>query len=210
MVAIERLSSAATGKTILYSLLAGVPMAVLAGPLYGRWLAKRMDLSAPNCPQLLLARVDRAGGTITPPGFALAVFTLFLPIVLMLIAARADVVLPKDAPLRQWCDFVGGPLISMTIAVVFALYSFGLARGFTAVQLGAFTNDSLYGVAAMLLVIAAGGGFNQVLNDGGVAKAIVHYAERTHLPQAAGAGLAGGGVGFASRRDPRRSRSPPP
>ena len=45
------------------------------------------------------------------------------------------------------------------------------------------SNDCLGPVAAtLLLVVGAGGGFSQVLNDCGVAGAIVRFADRAQLP----------------------------
>ena len=65
----------------------------------------------------------------------------------------------------------------MTLAVLFALWSFGTARGFDREQLLKISNDCLGPVAVILLVVGAGGGFNRVLVASGVGDAIASLAK---------------------------------
>ena len=44
------------------------------------------------------------------------------------------------------------------------------------------SNDCLGPICATLLVVGAGGGFNQVLNDCGVTDAIVRFSQKVNLP----------------------------
>ena len=168
MVAIGALK-ANVGLTILYSLIIGLPTAIIAGPLCAKWLAGReqVDLSGGPVAQLL------AKSTPTnPPGFGLTVVTILLPIALMLLAALADVTLAKESRVRAWLDFVGHPLVAMTVAFLFSCWSFGVARGFDREQILKFTNDCVGPVSSMLLIVGAGGGFNGVLVASGVGEAI--------------------------------------
>ena len=36
------------GKTILFSLIVGIPTAIIAGPLYGKWIGKRIHKPVPE------------------------------------------------------------------------------------------------------------------------------------------------------------------
>ena len=156
------------GTTILYSLLVGLPTAIIAGPLCARWLAghQQVDLAGGPASQL-------TGHTATRrPGFALTVFTILLPVALMLLATAADVSLAKQDPLRQWMDFIGHPLTAMTVAFLFSCWSFGFARGFSKETLLKFANECLGPVAAILLIVGAGGGFNRILILSGVGNGI--------------------------------------
>ena len=178
MIVIDQLKAHA-GKTILYSLIVAIPMAILAGPIYGNWICKRMQFADPSAAEI---KSVVKSSTVTPPGFGITLATIFLPIVLMLIAGWADVQLKSGEPLRQWCDFFGGPLVSMLIAVLVSFYTFGTARGMTSATILKHSNDCLGPLAATLLVVGAGGGFNQVLKDCGVAGSIVRFAESAKLP----------------------------
>ncbi|MEI6235759.1 MAG: gluconate:H+ symporter [Planctomycetota bacterium] len=177
MIVIDQLKAHA-GKTILYSLIVAIPMAVLAGPVYGNWILKRIRIDG----VIPGADVQAKKATTNPPGFGITLATIFLPIVLMVLAGWADVKLPRESVVRQWCDFFGGPLVSMLIAVLVSFYTFGSARGMSSSDILKHSNDCLGPLAAMLLVVGAGGGFNQVLKDCGVAASIVRFAESAKLP----------------------------
>lgn len=174
MVAIETLK-ADTGKTILYSLLIGLPTAIIAGPIFGKWIARRVPVSPDfSTPPPSIERKNL-------PGFGVTVFTILFPVLLMLLATVADVTLPKENRLRQWMDFIGSPLVAMLLAVLFSLYTFGYARGFDRGRLGKFAEECLGPVASILLVVGAGGGFNKVLIYSGIGDAIASVAKETHL-----------------------------
>jgi len=76
---------------------------------------------------------------------------------------------------------VGSPIVSLLVALLFAFWSLGYRQGFTPGQILTFTNECLAPTAAILLVIGAGGGFNKVLLDTGVGKAIADVALRSHV-----------------------------
>jgi len=172
MAAIARLEADA-GKTILYSLIIGLPTAVIAGPLVGTFLGRKVLVTLGGMSEQLTQKADRKNS----PGFALTLFTILLPVLLMLMATVADVTMPKGQRLREWIDFTGSPLVAMLVAVLFSFYSFGWARGFEAKQILKFTEDCLGPVAGVLLVVGAGGGFSRVLVAGGVGKAIAGFAQ---------------------------------
>ncbi|HYT58862.1 MAG TPA: gluconate:H+ symporter [Haliangiales bacterium] len=173
----ELAGKADMGKTILYSLLVGLPTAVVAGPLFGRMAGDRVTVELHGVAEQL-APATRAGN---PPSFLLTVFTILLPVLLMLLATAADLTLPKEHGWRQCADFAGHPAVAMLAAVLFSFYSFGFARGFTRDALSKFANDCLAPVASMLLVVGAGGGFSKVLDQGGVGKAIAELAGGANL-----------------------------
>ncbi len=167
------------GVTILYSLLVAIPMAVIGGPLFAKWILKHVRFTETSSATDLGSDIKE---NENPPPFLLTLLTMFLPIFLMLAAGWADVTWAKEAAARQWCDFFGGPLVSMLIAVLFSFWSFGFARGMSGSAILKHSNDCLGPVAATLLVVGAGGGFNQVLTDCGVSASIVRIAEQVRLP----------------------------
>jgi gluconate:H+ symporter, GntP family len=71
---------------------------------------------------------------------------------------------------------IGNPVVSLLLALLFSLWSLGFAQQFSRDQVLKFTNDCLAPTATILLVIGAGGGFNRVLIDSGVGKAIANVA----------------------------------
>lgn len=176
MVAIELLH-ADVGKTIFWSLVVGLPTTILCGPILGRWLTKRVFVEIGG----IGAVVAPASARKTLPGFGLTLFTILLPILLMLLASGADVWLPKEDRLRQWSDFAGNPIVAMLVGVLFSFYSFGWARGFDRKGLAKFTEECLTPIASLLLIVGAGGGFSKVLVASGVGKAMEEIARTSHL-----------------------------
>ena len=160
------------GLTIAYAILVGLPTASLAGPIFASWIAPRITLPAENAVAAqFTADVERE-----MPSFGIAVFTVLLPVILMLCASTADVLLEPANTVRMALDFVGSPIVSLLLALLFSFWSLGYKRGFTNDQILKFTNDCLAPTATILLVIGAGGGFNRVLIESGVGKAIADVA----------------------------------
>ncbi len=167
------------GRTILYSLLIGFPTAIIAGPIFGKWIARRIQIAPGEmASQLSIPSTPHEGpqpGQLVRrpfPGFGITVLTILLPVMLMMAASAADLLLDKQSAARAWIDFIGQPTVAMLLAVLFALYSFGVRIGFGREQILKFTNDCLGPVALVLLVVGAGGGFSKTLEYSGVGQAI--------------------------------------
>ena len=167
------------GRTIAYALLVGLPTAALAGPIFASWIAPRIQLLTDN-PIAVQFTSGTASNAADMPSFRISVFTVLLPVILMLCASAADVALDSTSTLRAALDFVGGPIIALLAALLFSFWSLGYRRHFTRDQILKFANDCLGPTATILLVIGAGGGFNRVLLESGVGKAIADVALGSH------------------------------
>ena len=163
------------GRTIAYAILVGLPTAALAGPIYAAWIAPRIQLPADN-PMAEQLVGNAEGGGRELPSFSMAVFTVLLPVLLMLLASVADVTFDPANPVRRALDSIGSPIVSLLLALLFSFWSLGFRQRFTRDQILKFTGDCLAPTATILLVIGAGGGFNRVLLESGVGKAIADAA----------------------------------
>jgi GntP family gluconate:H+ symporter len=168
LAAIERLG-ADPGRTLFYSLIVGLPVAILSGPLYARYICRRVHVE----PGAIAEQFTHPAATGRTPGLAVTLFTMLLPVLLMLLAAVAQVVMP-DGQLRRAIAFIGSPLAAMLVATLVAMYTFGRACGFGRGRLLQFAEESLPPIAGVLLVVGAGGGFGRVLDGAEVDTAIAH------------------------------------
>jgi len=177
MIAIDAFK-ADLGKTILYSLIVGIPTAIIAGPLFGKFIGKRIQLEPPTelAEQFSTSKTDRL------PGFGITLFTILLPVILMLIGSIANIVDPEGtSSFTVFCEFIGHEVIALLISVVFALFSLGFARGFNKHDISRFTSECLAPTATIILIIGGGGAFKQVLINSGVGNAIAEVATHAHI-----------------------------
>jgi GntP family gluconate:H+ symporter len=165
------------GRTILYGLIVGLPTAALAGPIYGSWISRRIALPADNPLAAQLSERDVPGAPL--PGFAISLFTVLVPVLLMLLATAADAMLLPES-VHGVLRFIGNPIVALLIALLFSFWSLARPRGFTREQVLKFCNDCLAPTATILLVIGAGAGFNQVLIASGVGRAVATMARGSH------------------------------
>src|ERR1051325_8196356 len=93
MVGIERLG-ANVGKTILYAILVGVPTAIVAGPLFGKWISARVPVNLGGLGETLAPKTTRQ----QCPSFATALATILLPVLPMLARAARSEEHPAERP----------------------------------------------------------------------------------------------------------------
>ena len=182
------------GLTLALGLLIAVPCVIVAGPLFGQLSAKWVPIGAAGAAFAVtgthgeehapvthgphgevVSRAQDPNATSTP-SFAITLVTILAPLVLMLIKAAADVLLPPTAPLRPLLDFIGDPVFALLAAVLLGMVTFGVSVGFNAAMLSRKIGASLTPIVSVLFIVGAGGGLKQVLVDGGTGTAIAKVA----------------------------------
>ena len=167
------------GRTILYGLLVGLPTAALAGPIFATWISPRIVLPADN-PMAAQLEGASGGSPQEMPSFGISLFTVLIPVILIVLASVGDAALDAASSIGSAVHFIGNPIVALLIALLFSFWSLSRARHFTRAEIMKFCNDCLAPTATILLVIGAGGGFNQVLVQSGVGRAIAEVAIGSH------------------------------
>ena len=155
------------GTTLWMGVLIAVPTVVIAGPLFGNLAARWVPVSAPD---LFTSSDSETSAGIAPrrPGFVITLVTVLLPVVLMMGKALSDVLASEGSGVRVAFDFVGQPMFALLLTALIALFTLGHGSGMTREQISASVGASLPPIAGILLIVAAGGGFKQVLIDTGI------------------------------------------
>jgi GntP family gluconate:H+ symporter len=168
------------GRTILYALIIGVPVAIIAGPLYAKLIAPHVELAAPES-GMAADFVDH-GAERSLPGFGLTLVTILLPVFLMVLGSWADSLSSPGSAVNSGLHLIGNDDLALFIGVLFSFFTLGKLRGFTRDTILQFSNECLAPTATITLLVGAGGGFGRVLQDSGVSHAIINIAMQTHVP----------------------------
>ncbi len=95
--------------------------------------------------------------------------------------AVAEMILPKGHAFLPIAEFFGDPVMATLIAVLIALFTFGLNRGRSMEQINDTLTSSIKIIAMMLLIIGGGGAFKQVLVDSGMDKYIASIMHESNM-----------------------------
>lgn len=167
------------GRTIAYALLIGIPTAIVAGPVYAKLIAPHITLAAEN--PMAADFVDH-GAETSLPGFWLTVFTVLLPVLLMLIGSWADGVSAAGSSLNHALHLLGNDDIALLVGALVSFFTLGRLRGFTRETILRFSNECLAPTASITLLVGAGGGFGRILQDTGVSHALIAVVLQRHIP----------------------------
>jgi len=166
------------GKTILYGLIVGLPSAILAGPIFATLIAPKFAGFNEVRVTELSARKEMP---TSQPSFFATLFTILLPVILLMFATYADVYMAKTDTWYSIFKFVGNPITALLIALLVSFYTFGTARGMSFLQIQKHGDSSLLLIASILLILGAGGAFSKVLVESGSGAYIAELAKQFHL-----------------------------
>ena len=150
------LLNADLGITLALGVAVAIPRIIVAGPLFGKLAGKWVVVEAPHTfePDAFAdeggnggtqvrtggggTQVREEGGSTQVrterrrPSFGITLFTVLLPVVLMLGKALVDIFIDDDTQwFRRIFDIVGTPLLALLIAVIVGMITLGRGAGMT-------------------------------------------------------------------------------
>jgi GntP family gluconate:H+ symporter len=175
------------GKTILYGLLVGLPTGLLAGPVFATivspWIHSG-SLAAfaiePNSDRAADAASDAERLRKPDPSLTSVLTTILLPPLLMMGRSLADSFLPQSG-MKTLIDFLGDPITALLLALLFAIVALGLRQRSNLGQVENILGKSLSAIAAVVLIVGAGGGFKQMLLATKIGDLIGQWAAQAHI-----------------------------
>ncbi|MGV9797432.1 GntP family permease [Mycobacterium sp. NPDC003449] len=175
------------GVTLGLGVLVAIPTLIVAGPLFGRLAGRWVVLDVPDRFVTADAQAGGAGATGAAeakirPSFGITIFSVLLPVALMMGKALADIFIDDEGQfVRQIFDILGRPLMALLIAVVVGMFTLGRGAKMTRAQIVKCIESSLPPVAGIILIVAAGGGFKQVLVDTGIGTLLADWAKGANV-----------------------------
>jgi Gnt-I system high-affinity gluconate transporter len=161
------------GKTLIYGLVIAIPVVIIAGPLLGRFL-KRLNIPIPA-----QEKVETEEKKL--PGVFESFMLALLPVLLIALAVIANTFFPGESIVKKVVLFIGDATIALLLSVLLAVLFLGIAKGRSMQKVMQWLNDSISGVAVILLIITAGGVFKQVLIDSGTADYITSFSTQWNI-----------------------------
>jgi gluconate transporter len=156
--AIAAIYKADLALTLLYGIIIAIPAILMSGIFFGSFF-KGSKVIPLKTFEVKVFPEDKM------PSFGISLLAALLPAILMAAGALSAVLLPEDLIITKIFLFVGEPAISLLISVFFAVTVLGFLKGWQMNELMNLMISSLKGLALILLIIAGGGAFKQVLVD---------------------------------------------
>ncbi len=157
-VVVSQMYGADINTVFIFGLILSVPAIFVAGILLPKFFTKVSATPPPN-----LFTPQQYENT---PSFGISLVCATIPFILMATSA-----IFKNYQI-EWLEFIGDPNIALFIAVILSIYLLGIRRGKSMDSLMKNLGDAASSIAMIVLIIAAGGGFKQVLSDSGSANYI--------------------------------------
>jgi Gnt-I system high-affinity gluconate transporter len=173
--AIVTLFHADLGKTLIYGMIVSVPAIIISGPILSKVLSK---IEAKPLEEFINQKVMSEEEL---PEFWISFISSLLPVVLITVSTVAGFLLPENNAIRKILGYIGNPVIAMLIAVLFSVYTLGLARGRKITDIMNSLAHSVTTITMIMLLIAGAGALKQVLVDSGVSKYIGDLLSQSSL-----------------------------
>lgn len=173
------------GEVLLYGFIIAVPTVILAGPIFTKIAKKLVPESFNKTGSIASLGEQKTFKLEETPGFGISVFTALLPVILMSIATILTLLQKtigfEDNSFLAAIRFIGDAGTSMTLSLLFAIYSMGIARNIPIKTVMDSCTTAISHIGMMLLIIGGGGAFKQVLIDGGVGDYVAELFNGTSL-----------------------------
>jgi Gnt-I system high-affinity gluconate transporter len=168
-VALSGIFHAEIGKVLIYGLILSIPIAVMAGVLFPRIIIKLDKPFRKEEPNLKFDDEHLLPGTLKSFTIALS------PILIISIATLGLLIFPSGAA-HSFLMFIADPTIALLITLTITL----IIQDTSIVKAMESCAEGVKGIAMILMIIAAGGAFKQILVDSGIGEDVKNMAASIH------------------------------
>jgi Gnt-I system low-affinity gluconate transporter len=171
-VAVADILKADLGWVILFGFLVGIPTAIVTGPIFGKYIAKKIHINAPE-----LIENDNPNQSYPAVGLILSIIGIPILLIVCNTLLNSPLLESFNIPnnLKEWLKMIGHPFSALIIANLVAWYLLGIKRGSGKETLLKITTQSMAPAGIIILLTGAGGVFKQMLVNTGTGEMLANY-----------------------------------
>jgi Gnt-I system low-affinity gluconate transporter len=183
-IAVADILDAQLGWVIFFGFVLGIPTAIIAGPVFGKYISRKINIQPPED-----MMIHHSAGPTDPenlPSFRSIALLIAVPLVLILVNTFTGVLVDKGVFAKNLVTdvliFLGHPFSALIIAALLAIYFLGIKRGKSRQELLNLSNKALGPAGIIILVTGAGGVLKQILVDSGIGEMMANSIADSSLP----------------------------
>jgi len=171
------------GWVVMMGLIVGLPTAVVAGPVFGKFIAGKIYLPAPD---LFQNSGTEPGDDIEKmPSFGVIAVIILTPLLLIIMSTfiklGVDKGWMKDSFLSDILIFIGHPFTALILATLLSIL-LCLKRKMSGQTILDLSTKALGPAGIIILVTGAGGVLKQILVDSGIGKMLAESLADSSIP----------------------------
>jgi Gnt-I system low-affinity gluconate transporter len=168
-VAVADIINAQLGWVIFFGFLLGIPTAIIAGPIWGKYISSKINLQPP-ADFLISSKEFKSDQNL--PSFTLIATIIGIPLLLILLNTLSGVMVAKNVVEQSLftdiVKFIGHPFSALIIATLTAIYFLCIRRGMPKQTILDLSTKALGPAGIIILITGAGGVLKQILVDSGI------------------------------------------
>lgn len=163
------------GMVYLLGIVAAIPMMICAGILFPK-LLRHVDRPIPP-----IMKQSKEFTEEEMPPFAVSLIVPLIPAIVITTATIVNLFVAEGTLVHQIINFLGSAEISMMLAVLVAIYVFGIRVGRSMSDIMSSFSSAIQSIAMIIFIVAAGGAFKQVILDSGTGDSIAALMQGTSI-----------------------------
>jgi len=171
------------GWVVMMGLLVGLPTAVVAGPIFGKFIAKKIYLPAPDLFQESGTETNEAHQKL--PSFGIIAALIMTPLLLIIMSTFIKLGIDKgwlkSSYITEILVFIGHPFTALIIATLMSVL-LCLKRNMSRQTILDLSTKALGPAGIIILVTGAGGVLKQILVDSGIGKMLAESLAGSSIP----------------------------
>ncbi len=171
------------GWVVMMGLLVGIPTAVIAGPLFGRFIAKRIYVPVPEIFQNMGSEDEKDQKKL--PVFGIIAALVMTPLTLILMGTFIKLGVDKggleSTLLTRVLIFIGHPFTALIIATLLSILMC-IKQNMSRQVILDLSTKALGPAGIIILVTGAGGVLKQILVDSGIGKMLAESLADSSIP----------------------------
>lgn len=171
------------GWVVLMGLIVGLPTTIVAGPLFGKFIAGKIYVPAP--PELKETGTDIVDSSGKPPSFGIIAGIIMTPLALILMSTFIKLGVDKGvlngSTLTDILIFIGHPFTALILATLLSIL-LCIKRKMAGQTILDLSTKALGPAGIIILVTGAGGVLKQILVDSGIGKILAESLADSSIP----------------------------
>ncbi len=182
-VAVADIINVQLGWVILLGIILGFPTAIIAGPIWGKYISKKIHIMPPD---EFDKPAEKSYTHSQPPSFRMIALIIAIPLFLILVNTFTGLAVKKEwvqhSVYTDILEFIGHPFSALIIATIIATYFLCIKRGMDKQKILDLSTKALGPAGIIILITGAGGVLKQILVDSGIGKIMAESMASSALP----------------------------